>query len=187
MVQEAHKTPTNQKLNLVVLGACTNVASAILEDPTIVPKISVHYIGFWHTVATNHYDKKEFNTDNDPLAVELLLNTEGLDFNVMTATTCQHLVFEKLDVDAHLKGKGSLADYLVDRWESYTRWWTDEDPEKKRWIMWDVAIIEALAHPEFSQKTPMKTPPENTQRFIGIHTSIKVDAMIADFWNSINY
>jgi hypothetical protein len=53
--------------------------------------------------------------------------------------------------------------------------------------MWDVAIIEALAHREFSQKTPMKTPPENTQRFIGIHTSIKVDAMIADFWNSINY
>jgi inosine-uridine nucleoside N-ribohydrolase len=132
MVQEAHKTPTNQKLNVVVLGDCINVASVIFENSTIVPKISVYYIGLWYTVATNHYDKKQFNTDNDPLAVELLWNTEGLDFNVMTATTCQHLVFEKSDVDGHLKGKCSLTDYLVYRCEPYTRWWTDEDPEKKR-------------------------------------------------------
>ncbi len=187
IVQQAHQLPEHEKLNIAILGSCTNVASAILEDPTIISKLSLHYIGFWHDPIANTYNKKEFNTGNDPIATNLLLNTEELDFNVMTATTCQHLVFQKTEVDKHLKGKGGIADYLVNRWESYTRWWTQEDPEKKSWIMWDVAIIEALAHPEFSEKKQYLTPEENTQRLIGIHTGINAEAMIADFWKSIGY
>ena len=186
IIEMAHQTPKNEKLNVAILGSCTNVASAILEDPEIIPKLSVHYIGFWHDTTTNHYNKVEFNTGNDSLATNLLLNTEGLDFNVMTATTCQHLVFEKSQVDAQLKGKGGIADYLVQRWDTYERWWTKEDPEKKSWIMWDVAIIEALAHPDLSEKQYLLTPKDNTQRLIGVHTKIAVDEMIDDFWESVS-
>ena len=38
----------NEKLNLVILGSCTNVASAILQEPRIIPKIKVYYLGIWH-------------------------------------------------------------------------------------------------------------------------------------------
>ena len=185
IIKKAKELKEGQQLQIAILGSCTNVASAILEDPTIIPKLSVHYIGFWHTVATNSYDKKEFNSNNDTKAVEVLLNTEGLDFNVMTATTSQHLVFEKKDVDHHLKGKGGIADYLVNRWNTYERWWTKEDPEKKKWIMWDVAIIEALANPELSDKKLMLTPEENVQRTIGIHTKIDAQKMTATFWKHL--
>ena len=186
IVEMAHKLPVGQKLNVVILGSSTNVASAILEDPSIIEKLKVHYLGFWHTVETNTYNKKEFNTGNDPKAVEILLNTEGLDLSIMTATTSQHLVFTKAEVDAHLKNKGGISDYLINRWESYTRWWTKDDPEKKSWIMWDVAIIEALAHPELSKIETFLTPPENTQRLIKIHTEIDVNLMKKDFWQSLN-
>ena len=93
IIEQAHKMEEGQQLQLVILGSCTNVASAILTDPSIVPKIQVHYIGFWHDQDQNIFDKNEFNSGNDTLAVEVLLNTKELDFNVMTATTCQHLVF----------------------------------------------------------------------------------------------
>ncbi|MEP2280939.1 nucleoside hydrolase, partial [Maribacter sp.] len=145
IVEMAHKLPEGQKLNIVVLGSCTNVASAILEDATIIKKIKVHYLGFWHTVKTNTYDKKEFNSGNDPIAVEVLLNTNELDLSIMTATTSQHLVFTKKEIDHHLKNRKGISELLINRWETYNRWWTKEDPDKKSWIMWDVAIIEALA------------------------------------------
>ncbi|WP_430968545.1 nucleoside hydrolase [Spongiimicrobium sp. 2-473A-2-J] len=187
IIRMAHQMPVGKQLHVVVLGPCTNVASAVLKDPSIVPKIKVHYIGFWHDVKTNSYNKKEFNTGNDPLAVEILLNTKGLDLNIMSATTSQHLVFEKTDVDAQLKGKGGVADYLVERWENYERWWTQKDSEKKRWIMWDLAIIEALAHPELAKKEAFTTPAENTNRSIHIYTSIEVEEMVADFWESLKH
>lgn len=186
IVKMAHQLPAGEKLNVVILGSSTNVASAILEDPSIIEKLKVNYLGFWHTVKTNTYNKKEFNTGNDPKAVEILLNTEGLDLSIMTATTSQHLVFTKAEVDAHLKNKGGISDYLINRWETYERWWTKEDPEKKSWIMWDVAIIEALAHPELSKTDTFLTPTENTQRLIHIHTEIDIDLMKKDFWQSLN-
>ena len=186
IVDMAHKMPNGEKLNVVILGSSTNVASAILEDPSIIEKLKVHYLGFWHNIETNTYNKKEFNTGNDPKAVDVLLNTKGLDLSVMTATTSQHLVFTKAEVDAHLKNKGGIADYLVNRWETYQRWWTKEDMEKKSWIMWDVAIIEALADPELSKTNTFLTPPENTQRVINIHTKIEVDIMKSNFWQSLN-
>lgn len=182
IIEEAHKLRDGQKLNIAILGPCTNIASAIVQDSTIIPKLSIHYIGFWHDAETNSYDKKEFNSGNDSIAVNVLLDAVGLDFNVMTATTCQHLVFEKTVVDQQLKGKGGIADYLVNRWESYERWFDKKDLAKEKWIMWDVAIIEALARPHLADKETFTTPPENTKRFIEAYTSIDVEAMKKDFW-----
>jgi len=85
----------------------------------------------------------------------------------------------------HLKGKVGIADYLVNRWETYDRWWTKDDPEKLKWIMWDLAIIEALIHPEWAVKKEFMTPPENTKRTIQAYTSIEKEKMIADFWKSL--
>lgn len=184
IIQEALKMTGNKKLNLVILGSCTNVASAILQEPRIIPKIKVHYLGIWHDPEKNTFDKKEFNSGNDTLAVNLLLDTPNLDLTIMSATTSQHLVFEKEKVDQQLRGKSELGDYLVDRWETYQRWWTQEDPEKKRWIMWDVAIIEALIHPEWTKAEEFWTPEENTRRKVKIYTWINTRKMEQGFWDS---
>lgn len=183
IVNQARSLKNQEKLDVVILGSCTNVASAILQAPEIIPLLRVHYLGFWYNPETNFYNKKEFNSGNDSLAVNLLLNTEGLELSVMTATTSQRLVFEKGEVDEKLKGKSALGDYLVDRWESYERWWTKADPEKLRWTMWDVAIVEALVKPELSKVEEFNTPPENVQRKILIHTGIDVAGMKQDFWS----
>ena len=146
----------------------------------------VHYIGFWHDTTAQVFDLKEFNSGNDTLAVQVLLDTKDLDFDVMTATTCQHLVLEKDDVDSHLKGKGGISDYLVDRWDSYTRWWTQEDPEKKKWIMWDLAIIEAIVHPEWATKKEYKAPSDTPGRVIEAYVDIDVPAMKENFWKTMS-
>ena len=35
---------------------------------------------------------------------------------------------------------------------------TKNDLEKKRWIMWDLAIIQALVHPEWTKIKSFKPP-----------------------------
>lgn len=186
MIKEALSMPEGQKLRLVILGSCTNVASAILMEPRIIPKVSVHYLGFWHDPATNIYDKKEFNSGNDPLAVDVLLDSEGLELEIMSATTSQHLTFERKNTEEMLADRGGIGTYLADRWQNYSRWWTEEDPGKTSWIMWDVAIIEALARPELARKSSFTTPPENALRKIDVFTHIDTVAMRDDFWRAFS-
>lgn len=186
IIEKAHASAEGEQLIVVTLGPNTNIASAILMDPTIIPKLKVCYIGFWHDVKQNAWSKREFNTNNDPNATDLLLNTNGLDFHVMTATTCQHLVFQKEEVDHHLKGKAGIGNYLVDRWESYDRFWQKTDKEKRNWIMWDVAIIEALAQPTLAKEEIFVTPDDNLKRDIHAYTWIDVDGMKRRYWAALD-
>ena len=48
--------------------------------------------------------------------------------------------------------------------------------------MWDLAIIEALIHSEWSKMEFFKTPPENYMREIQIYTAIDRIKMEDDFW-----
>lgn len=185
IIEKAHASPAGEKLVVVTLGPNTNIASAILMDPTIIPKLKVCYIGFWHDVKQNAWSKREFNTNNDPNATDLLLNTYNLDFHVMTATTSQHLVFQKEEVDRHLKGRAGIGNYLVGRWESYDRFWQKTDKEKRNWIMWDVAIIEALAQPNLAKEEVFVTPDDNLKRGIHAYTWIDVEGMKQRYWAAL--
>ncbi len=186
IIEQALATPEGEKLSIAILGPCTNIASAVLMEPKIIPKLSVNYLGFWYNVETATWSKREFNTNNDPNAVNLLLNTANLEFRVMTATTSQHLVFEKTVMDELLKGRGGIGDYLINRWETYDRFWKATDKEKTMWTMWDIAILEALAYPELVEEKEVTTPHDNLDRKISVYTKIDVPAMKANFWTSLD-
>ena len=185
IIEEALKMQDG-KLDIAILGPCTNIASAILLEPEIIDKIAVYYLGFWHDPKQNTWSKREFNTNNDPSAVDCLLNNSALEFHVMTATTSQNLVFEKAVVDQHLKGKGGIADYLVNRWENYHRWWQRSDSQKNKWVMWDVALLEALAHPHLSSQKQFVTPHDNLQRMISVYTDIDAVEMEKRYWEKLD-
>ena len=182
IIESTRKLPEQEKLSIAILGPATNIASAILLAPEIIPKLKVYYLGFWHNPETNTWSKREFNTNNDPNAVDCLLNTKDLEFNVMTASTSQQLVFQKNIVDQHLKGKKGIADYLVNRWETFDRYWQEADKEKRHWIMWDVAIILAIAAPELATRSAFMSPHDNLERQIGVYTKIDQKKMEARFW-----
>jgi len=185
IIKTAHEMKKGEKLNIVILGPCTNIASAIIQDPSIISKIKVYYLGIWHNPKTNFYNKKEFNTGNDPIALELLLNTKGLDFNLMSATTSKKLIFLKDEVKLNFSNNSSLGRLLIKRWETFNRWWTKEDSDKNKWIMWDLALIEAIASPKLALAETFITPDENVKREIKIYTLINVNEMKKKFWSKI--
>ncbi|MDG2448145.1 MAG: nucleoside hydrolase, partial [Saprospiraceae bacterium] len=186
IIQKAHEMPQGQRLHVVVLGPCTNIASAILIDSTIIEKIEVSYIGFWHDRDKNTWSRLEFNSENDIKSVNVLLTTPGLKFNSMTATTSGKLLFDKEVARDKLFGRGSIKSSLFNRWLNHKRWWKDEDPHKKEWTMWDVAIIEALIHPEFTKTEMLKGPEPNNGELINVYTEIDVESMKSSFWNAID-
>lgn len=186
IIEEAHKLPKGDTLDVVILGSCTNVASAVLMDPSIVSRIRVHYIGFWHDRVKGTFNRIEFNSGNDQKGVDVLLNAEGLEFNVMTATTCKNLVFDKTETFSQLEGKSEIGDYLVNRWKTFDPWFNKNDPTKQKWIMWDVAIIEALIHPHMAEKSSFPNLPNNTPRQIQAYTSLDSTAMKLDFFEALD-
>ena len=52
--------------------------------------------------------------------------------------------------------------------------------------MWDLSIIEAIIHPEWTTKKIFKTPKDNLQRDIQVYTSIDSSMMKKDFWEHYN-
>jgi hypothetical protein len=78
-----------------------------------------------------------------------------------------------------------LGKYLKDRWDTYNRWWTDNDKQKKQWIMWDVALIESIANNTYAELKIFDNPKENINRKIKIYTSIDVLKIKNRFWNKI--
>ncbi|MEM7371605.1 MAG: nucleoside hydrolase [Bacteroidota bacterium] len=182
IIEQALAMPEGEKLHVVILGPATNIASAVLKEARIIPRLVVTFLGFWHHPATNTWNKREFNTLNDPNAIDLLLNTAGLEVRLMTASTSRNLVFDKTEVDEHLKGKGGISDYLVNRWETFDRDWQKTDKEKKHWVMWDVAGILAIADPGLATESLFNTPHDNLDRQIGVFTKIDVEGMKARYW-----
>ena len=185
IIKNARLYTNENPLHIVILGSCTNVATAIINAPDILNKIKVYYLGFWHNPKTNLYNKNEFNSRNDPLAVNLLLNSLDLDLTIMTATTSQHLIFKRNELDVYLSNNNSLGSYLIDRWDSYDRWWNDEDKGKKQWIMWDIAIIEAIANNNYSQFELFDSPSDNLHRKIKIFTKINVSEIKKRYWDKM--
>ncbi len=104
----------------------------------------------------------------------------------MTASAAQSLVFEKADVDRRLKGKGGVADFLVRLWDNYDRAWQRRvAPTKASWMMWDIALIAAIARPELAKAVTTDAPPENVKRSISVWVEIDAAGMREDFWRTL--
>lgn len=185
IVEQARATPAGGKLDVLAFGAVTNVASAVLLDPSIVPKLRVGAMLLRYDAAENRWNRREFNADNDQKAVDVLLGTPGLDLRIMTATASRPFVLRKETVEARLRGKGGVWDALVDRWDGYLKtmtWSIAGMDHSKEWVMWDIAIVEATADPSRASSRRVTGP---TGREVTVYTSIDADGMRAAFWEAV--
>lgn len=178
MIREARAMPAGVKLAIVSTGAVTNVASAIKLAPDIVPKIAAYLMGAHFFADRKVWNKDEFNVRNDLNALNFLLNAEALELHIMPANVCGKLVFQQADTLGRLQSKGGIWDYLAARWLSFS-------PESAQWVMWDLALVEALAKPTLAKQDLFRTPPENVQRDVYVYTDIDVSAMQRDWWQVV--
>ncbi|MEM9354261.1 MAG: nucleoside hydrolase [Planctomycetota bacterium] len=178
IIAAARETPPADKLTVVCLGASTNLASAIAIEPAIVPRLRVYVLGFTYEHDRGVWNKSEFNIRRDLNAADLLLNTQGLELHVMPTNVAKDLTFDRRDTFDRLAELGPAGELLVDKWNARF-----EDYET--WIMWDVALVEALLRPELAEQSTVSTPPENTPRQISVYSAIDAPQMRRSYWKAL--
>jgi purine nucleosidase len=140
----------DHRLDVLTIGAATDVASAILQDPAIVDRIRVVAMGF------NRWPDggDEFNVANDPRAWQVILNSE-VPVVIGSGDVCRdYLALTPEQARLLVGSHGPVGAWL---WDEYQEWYyrfvkpMRQDDLSKPWIIWDIitaAYVEGLASGE---------------------------------------
>ena len=164
-----------EKLDILTLGALTNIATAVMLAPEILPRIRCYSLGAKYNPAKKVWDKSEFNIRNDLNAFDYLLNLDGFEFVVMPLQTAFPLQFNRDQTYASLDETIPVEKILKDRWKEHNHGDTTR-------VMWDLALVEAYLRPGLSKIGSAYTPPENKKRKIKVFISINKAELHQDFW-----
>ena len=156
LIERAMKRGDDDPLFVVGIGACTNIASAMLIQPEIVKKIVVVWmIGnstWWH-------DNYEFNLSQDPDAAAVLFDSGVPLLQVPAFGVTNFLSTTIHELNACIRGANPVCDFLSDNVKAYS-----DDHFAWSKAIWDIGAIAPFINTDW---TPMKTIPAPI--FLGDH------------------
>lgn len=123
-------------LYVVAIGAITNIASALLLRPEIKDRIVVVWLG-GHS--REWPDSKEFNMFQDVAAARIIFGCGLPLVQLPCMGVVSHFTVSGVELEAFLRGKNALCDYLVDHTEEEVRSYC-QSPVWSR-IIWDVTAV----------------------------------------------
>ncbi|MBQ8817379.1 MAG: nucleoside hydrolase [Clostridia bacterium] len=132
---------SEETVYIVAIGCITNVASAIVLDPSIADKAVVIWLGghaYWHP------NTNEFNMKQDIAAANTVFDSGIAVIHVPCFGMCSELVTTLPELEYYLRGKNKLCDWLTDMVVDYA------PKQSYAWskIMWDVAAAAVLVKPD---------------------------------------
>ena len=136
LVNRAKEYSPENPLYVVAIGAITNVASAILKDPSIAENIVVVWLG---GNAEHYEDTKEFNMMQDVAAARVVMSSNAPFVQLPCLGVVSAFTISKPELEYWLIGKNKTADYLarntINEAESYA--------SKTAWTrcIWDVTAV----------------------------------------------
>lgn len=147
LIERAHAGGSDRPLYVPTIGAPTNVAAALLLDPTIVEKIVVIFLAGYPS-ASPHGDDS-FNLVQDRHATNVLFESGVPLIYQPGYQVAEVLGFSLPDVERWVKGKGPFGDLLH---EIYINNPIDPDVEKvgRSWVVWDIIAIAWLIDPQWA-------------------------------------
>ncbi len=155
LIKKAKTATPQNPLYVITVGCITNIASAILIDPSIINNIVVVWLG-GNSLEWPH--QKEFNLMQDVPAARVVLNS-GVPLVIMP---CQPVVanFHTTipEMEHYLKGKSPIADYLLKMTIEFSGghdYWSK--------VIWDVTAVAWLVNsswlPDKSRTQPCSYRP----------------------------
>ncbi len=178
IIRMANETGKNEKLNIIALGALTNIASAIMIKPEIAEKIRLYMLAMKYNPKNRIWNKNEPNSRNDLNALDFILNNENLELTIMPVSTAEKLVIEKTETQKYFTGKKGVWDFLLNEWDL-------RYPDSNQLKMEDLALIEAILDNTLVKSEETLPPPENRQRSVKAYTYINRELMKADFFSAV--
>ena len=141
LVEQSRGFTPEHPLTVLVIGAATDAASAILLDPTITHRIRVVAMAFR---SLGKDGANEYNEQNDPRAWQVLLHSD-VPLTIGTADVCERtLGLNFAQARDLLANHGPVAAWL---WQEYQTWYfANVKPLRvndfsKPWVIWDVITL----------------------------------------------
>ena len=191
LVETSRHFTRDNRLTVLMIGAATDVASAILTDPTIVDRVRVVQMGF-----PDEKGGEEFNIANDVHAVQAILDSK-VPLVIGPGNVCRaSLSLSQDQARAMLATRGAIGAWL---WEEYQAWYYRAvkplrvDDFSKPWVIWDdIALAYVLGMtrqrtlPRPSMRDDMTFAQVNTDQTITWITDVDEERMWADFLSLVD-
>ena len=135
LIERSRSFSKDNRLTVLMIGAATDIASAILTDPSIVDRIRVVQMGF-----TDEQGGEEFNVANDVHAVQAILESR-VPLVIGPGNVCRtslSLTFDQ--ARTMLESRGAIGAWL---WDEYQTWYfrvvkpLRVNDFSKAWVIWD--------------------------------------------------
>ncbi len=150
LVELALSASPEDPLYIISIGCPTNVASAILMKPEIVPNIVVVWDSGYPTNVTT-LANDSLNLSEDLYASQVLINLPIPLVYVPGFYIAQLLNMSQADMDAYVKPSGVVGEMLYERYMNnplFTFYGINKDDLFGRnWVLWDVANVAWLLNP----------------------------------------
>jgi len=191
LIETSRRFTRDNRLTVLMIGAATDVASAILTDPTIVDRVRVVQMGF-----PDEKGGEEFNIHNDVHAVQAILDSK-VPLVIGPGNVCRASLSLSLDqARAMLANHGAIGAWL---WEEYEAWYYRAvkplrvDDFSKPWVIRDdIALAYVLGmttqhtQPRPSMRDDMTFVPGNTDQTVTWITDVDEGRMWTDFLSLVD-
>lgn len=136
MANLADKYSIEKPLYIVAIGAITNVASALLLNPSMKEKTVIVWLG-GH--ATHMPDTYEFNMFQDVAAARVVFGCGVPLVQLPCFGVVDHFATSRYELEHWLRGKNELCDYLLDITISEAESYAAGKPWTR--VIWDVTAV----------------------------------------------
>ncbi len=140
ILETSKRFSQENRLVVLTIGAATDVASALLQDPSVADRINVVAMGFKNLTEAG----KEYNVQNDPVAWRVILDS-NVPVTIGSGDVCQRDLALHFDEAKKLISEhGSIGAWL---WNEYQAWYfravkpLRENDFSKPWVIWDIITL----------------------------------------------
>ncbi|WP_059172155.1 nucleoside hydrolase [Bacillus sp. FJAT-27445] len=153
MVEMIHNHP--KEITLVCVGSMTNLALAVMKDPSIIEKVErVVIMGGAVTVPGNATAAAEANIYTDPEAAEYVFRS-GLAVTMVGLDVTMQTLLPREQLAVWRKKQTPLGDFMAHIVEFYINAYQNSLPGIKGCALHDPLAIGAVIHPAFIKTKPL--------------------------------
>ena len=163
LIEASRGFTPERRLTVLTIGAATDVASALLSDPTLADRIRVVAMAF-KTMQPG--GAAEFNVQNDPHAWQAILQSR-VPLVVGTGDVCRATLSLNLtQAQTLLAGHGPIGAWL---WDDYRKWYFRQVKPlrvadySRSWVIWDVITLAYVRGLATSSTIPRPTLTDGLQ------------------------
>ena len=133
LIERAKKSSPDDPLYVVPVGAISNIANAILLEPSIIKNIVVVWLG---GNGLNWAHQREFNYRQDLNASRVIFDSGVALVQLPCTPVVTHFTTTVPEMETYVAGRGAIGDYLLEIFKDYRK---DHFGWSK--VLWDMTAV----------------------------------------------